>query len=424
MTTHQPARCWSLSVGDELLIGQTINTNSGWIGANLSTAGYQLVGSSVCGDDEHDITSALQHALENADFVIMTGGLGPTKDDITKNVLANYFKMPLEFHSDIFEKVKDYFSARGKVMPELNRNQAMLPKGCKILPNRRGTASGMWFEENGKVLISLPGVPYEMQTLIEEEVLPILHQRFAPGNIYHRTVLTFGLGESRLAEMLESWENSLKNDNIKLAYLPSPGLVKLRMSVYHSDNARIAELIRKKEEELLQIIGDAHYGFDNDDMATVVGRLCTQHQLSISAAESCSAGALAHKIVSVPGSSQYFMGSVVTYSSESKITLLGVDPQSIQVHGVVSETVALQMAHGVRKLMATDYALSATGVAGPDGGDDNHPVGAVWIGISSARRTAAYRFQFGKSRINNMEMTATTALNLLRKEILSDLSRL
>lgn len=422
MKSKTPPRCWSLSVGDELLIGQTINTNSAWMGAKLSEAGYRLVGSSVCGDDETDITMAIQHALKNSEIVIMTGGLGPTKDDITKNVLAKYFEMPLEFHSDVFEKVEAYFTERGKVMPELNRNQAMLPLGCKILPNRRGTASGMWFEDNNRVLISLPGVPYEMQTLMEEEVIPVLNQYFEPGKIYHRTILTYGIGESRLAEMLEEWENSLEIDNIKLAYLPAPGLVKLRMSVYLSEETDVPKLIGRKEKELLEIVGDGHFGFDHDDMATVVGRLCCHHGVTISAAESCSAGALAHKIVSVPGSSQYFLGSVITYSSESKTSLLGVSPRSIQEYGVVSEAVALEMAAGVRKLMGTDYALSATGVAGPDGGDAINPVGAVWIGISSKKRTAAFRFQFGKSRANNMDMTATAALNLLRKEILSDLS--
>ena len=422
MTTHPPPCCWYVSVGDELLIGQTINTNSGWIGAKLSDAGYRLVGSSVCGDDDDAIRTAIEYALNSADIVIMTGGLGPTKDDITKNVLAQYFNMPLEFCPDVFEKVKSYFTERGKVMPELNRNQAMLPKGCKILPNRRGTASGMWFDHHGKVLISLPGVPYEMQTLMDEEVVPALGQYFSPGSIYHRTILTYGLGESRLAEMLEEWENSLTTCGIKLAYLPSPGMVKLRMSVYQSVSADIAALIQHKEQELLQILGDAHYGFDQDDMATVVGQLCVHYGLKISAAESCSAGALAHKIVSVPGSSQYFLGSVVTYSSESKTTILGVSPASILEHGVVSEAVALEMASGVRKIMETDYALSATGVAGPDGGDDINPVGAVWIGISSKKRTVAFKFQFGKSRTNNMEMTAMAALNLLRKEILADLS--
>jgi nicotinamide-nucleotide amidase len=365
---------------------------------------------------------AIQQAMSNSDIVIMTGGLGPTKDDITKNVLAEYFRMPLEFYPDVFEKVKAYFTERGKVMPELNRNQAMLPKGCKILPNRRGTASGMWFLENQKVLIALPGVPYEMQTLMEEEVIPALSQHFKPGKIYHRTILTYGIGESRLAEMLERWENSLAIDHIKLAYLPSPGMVKLRMSVYHSEINDTIELIGRKEKELLEIIGDAHFGFDHDDMASVVGRLCIHNRITICAAESCSGGALAHKIVSVPGSSQYFLGSVVTYSSESKTSLLGVSSKSIAEQGVVSEAVALEMAAGARKLMNTDYALSATGVAGPDGDDETNPVGSVWIGISSAKRTAAFRFQFGKSRANNMDMTATAALNLLRKEILLDLS--
>jgi len=261
-----------------------------------------------------------------------------------------------------------------------------------------------------------------MQTLMEEEVIPRLNLYFDPGKIYHRTILTYGIGESRLAEMLEEWENSLETDNIKLAYLPSPGMVKLRMSIYQTQENNTRQVIERKEKELLEIVGDAHFGFDNDDMATVVGQLCSHHGLTIAAAESCSAGALAHKIVSVPGSSQYFLGSVVTYSSESKSSLLGVSPQSIERHGVVSETVALEMASGARQLFETDYALSATGVAGPDGGDETNPVGSVWIGISSAKRTAAFRFQFGKSRANNMDMTATAALNLLRKEILLDLS--
>jgi nicotinamide-nucleotide amidase len=378
----------------------------------------------VCGDEEDQIRKAITHAFEQAEIVIMTGGLGPTKDDITKTVLASYFHMPLEFHPEVFERVKEYFHDRSKVMPELNRNQAMLPRGCKILRNRRGTASGMWFEHNSKVLISLPGVPYEMQTLMAEEVIPLLSQTFEPGDILHRTVLTYGIGESRLAEMLEGWENSLMDEHIKLAYLPSPGMVKLRLSVYGGAVENPMEAVKRKEIELLDLIGDAHFGFDNDDMASVVGSLCKQHQITLSAAESCSAGALSYKIVSVPGSSSYFMGSVVTYSSESKMNLLGVNALSIRNHGVVSERVALEMAEGVRKLLGTDYALSATGVAGPDGGDEINAVGAVWIGISSSKRTAAFRFQFGKSRQNNMEMTATAALNLLRKEILADLSQI
>jgi len=405
-----------ICIGDELLIGQTVNTNAAWMGAALNQHGIRVAESIAIADQPSAILSALENALEEVSIILITGGLGPTKDDLTKHTLAAFFNQELVINDEVMSRNRAYFESRGLPFLETNEKQAELPSGCRVIHNMRGTASGMWFEWRGKVVVSMPGVPYEMQGMMTDEIIPSLRQYFKCPRIVHRTILTTGLGESFLADRIAAWEESLQKDSIHLAYLPSPGMVKLRMSVYGGSDAQL-EAMRQRELELLGLLGDTVYGFDEDTLITVVAKRLKELGATLSVAESCTGGRISHELTSVAGSSAYFLGGVVTYHEQLKSNLLDVDPQLIAEHGVVSREVAAAMAEGVRKTCNSDYALSVTGVAGPDA-LEGKPVGYIWIGLSTPDRTFAQDFQFGRSRQNNISMATWAALNLLRKEIL------
>lgn len=408
-----------ITIGDEILIGQVVDTNSAWIAQRLSDTGARICGKYTVGDSAGEITSALERALKESDAVIITGGLGPTKDDITKKTLAAWFGMEMHEDSQVLADVREMLSRRGIDINSLNRGQAMVPDGCRVLRNKNGTAPGMWFEYNGKAVISLPGVPFEMKALLSEQVLPQLVERFGRGNAVHRTVHTSGIAESLLAERLTDWENSLPG-GIKLAYLPSPGGVRLRLSSLDMEAARAEKIIGDKFAELETVIGPYLLGEGNDDTAASVARLLTASGKTLSVAESCTGGRICGMLTRTAGASDYLSGGVVAYSVELKVNLLGIPRDSIDKYGVVSEQTALAMAEGVRMLTGSDYALSTTGYAGPGDGPDGQPVGTVWIGVAYPGGGYARKFRFGKLRDINIERAADSALNLLRLHLIGD----
>lgn len=408
-----------ISIGDELLIGQTINTNSAWLGEQLNMLGIRVHRAVNIADDRDEIVNALNEASSRSQVVIMTGGLGPTKDDITKKTLCEYFQTDLVLNEEALERITAFFAARGVPMLDVNRDQALQPRACRVIQNHRGTACGMWFERDGVIFVSMPGVPYEMYAMMSEEVLPAISSHFKRPEIYHRTILTIGVGESFLAKSIEAWENSLAEHHIKLAYLPSPGMVKLRMSSYGELTGEEAQRVfAEKEKELRALIGSSIYGEEKESIESVIGDLLKKRGETLSVAESCTGGMLSHLITSIPGASQYYLGTLIPYDASFKVRELGVDPQDIERDSVVSRSVAESMAKGVKAKFGTTWGISTTGIAGPDGGTEQTPVGTVWVGISGPERTYSTVFQLGKSRERTIRVASAYALNLLRKEIL------
>ena len=405
-----------ISIGDELLIGQTVNTNATWLGQLFSANGISVHRVIAISDDKEEIKRTVLEAMEHCTLVIITGGLGPTKDDITKHTLCELFETTLEIHIPTLQKIEEYFSKRNRPMLESNIRQAELPVGCTILTNDYGTAAGMWFEQNESIVVSLPGVPYEMKGIVMEQVMPRLRERFALKSIYHQTILTQGLGESFLAERIADWENRVRARGFGLAYLPSPGMVKLRITSPNGieDKPEIDAFFYEIQRELPHYV----YGVEAQTLSEVVGLICQEKKVSIGTVESLTGGAIAQDIVSRPGASEYFKGSIVAYDPALKISLVDVDSLAIESNGLVSEEIARQMAEHGRKKLNVDYCISTTGVAGPDGGTDEIPVGTVWVAIAGPSRTFVQYFRFGDDRERNIKMTVLTTLNLLRCEIL------
>jgi len=401
-----------LAIGDELLIGQTINTNAAWLGQEMALRGYQVQRSTAVEDKPEAIVHALDHIVPSTNCVIITGGLGPTKDDLTKYTLANYFKSPLEIHQATLDQIAAFFASRNRPMLEVNIQQAALPTKAKILTNRLGTAAGMWFERNEVIFISLPGVPYEMKTIMTEEAFPLLAKRFQGQTLYHRTLHTQGIGESFLAEKIADWEDRVRDAGLGLAYLPSPGLVKLRLSSYSGkeNQVRIDQFFQELELRI-----PAHvFGYDDCTLELALGTELLVKKATIGTVESCTAGLLARHIASVSGASGYYQGALLTYSNDLKVKVAQVNAQTLEKYGAVSEQVALEMAANGRRILGVDYCLSTTGVAGPTGGTPEKPVGLVWVGLSGPSGTTAKRFQFGDERQRNLEMTVLGAMNWLR----------
>lgn len=407
-----------ITIGDEILIGQIVDTNSAWMAQELNKIGAKVERITTISDGLDVIVNALREAQKTADVVLVTGGLGPTKDDVTKKALASYFNCGYTFYPEIADHIARLFARFGKEMSELNRLQAELPTACQPLQNDQGTAPGMWFENEDGVIVSMPGVPYEMKGLMRSQVLPLLKDKFNMPTILHRTILTMGMGESWLSERISDWEDELPAE-IKLAYLPSSGRVRLRLSAFGSDAQMLAAILESEVEKLLKLIPELVYGFDDDTLESVIGKLLIDANCTLSTAESCTGGMIAHKITSVAGSSKYFLGSVVSYANEVKMESLGVPEKSLQQHGAVSEEVVRQMAEGVRKKMKTDYSIATSGIAGPEGGTDEKPVGTVWIAIATPKLTIAKKYLFGHNRQRNIEISANTALNMLRKELIT-----
>jgi nicotinamide-nucleotide amidase len=406
-----------LTIGDEILFGQIIDTNTQWIGAELTGIGIRTVRKTSVGDLKNDIIAAFTDAGKRADVVIVTGGLGPTKDDITKYAFCEYFGSTLKMNEDALELVTAFFAKRGRAMTELNIQQAALPDNCTYVPNQWGTAPGMWFEKDGVVYVSLPGVPYEMKSLMEFEILPRLKQRFILNIIQHKSIRTIGIGESFLAEKIAAWESALP-DHIRLAYLPHFGQVKLRLTGTGAKADVLNAQLLEQVELVKPIISEFIFGYDQDELESVIAALLLKQQATVSTAESCTGGFVSHRLTSLPGSSAYFQGAIVSYSNELKMKLLGVSTETLSQHGAVSEQTAREMAEGARKRIGTTYAVATTGIAGPDGGSEEKPVGTVWIACATPTETFTQLLKLANIRSINIEMTSTYALNLLRKSIL------
>lgn len=402
-----------LTIGDELLIGQIVDTNSVFIARQLNAAGVVVCERTSIGDDHAQIVAALERALDRSQIVILTGGLGPTKDDITKRTLAKIFRSEMRYDDEVGAHVERMLAQRGIAFNALNRAQAMVPECCTVLFNAHGTAPGMWFERDGKVAVALPGVPFEMEHLMLDEVMPRLKSRFALRQIVHRTLITSGLAESMLAERIEDWEAALP-PYLKLAYLPNPGAVRLRLSAYEVDGASAAEEIGRQFEVLRRLIPKHVVGFETASVQELVHDRLTERGLTLAVAESCTGGTIAARFTALPGASAYFRCGVVAYSNEAKHDLLGVDPQAIERHGAVSEEVARQMAQGVRRAARADYAVATTGIAGPTGGSERKPVGTVWIAVATPAGTTAVCRQCGTDRRQIIDRAAAVAISLLR----------
>lgn len=405
-----------ITIGDEILIGQIVDTNSAWMARKLNDIGAKIERIVTISDSIDEIIFALSEAETRSNIVLITGGLGPTKDDETKEALAQYFECGFTFHADIEQHIAKLFARSGKKMSKLNSLQAELPSACEPLQNNLGTAPGMWFEQNGTIFVSMPGVPYEMKALMRDQIIPRLKDRFELPTILHRTVLTMGMGESWLSERIADWEDALPSE-IKLAYLPSPGRVRLRLSAFGDDSSELSNLLQNEVDKLLVLIPELVYGFENDTIESVVGDLLREKGKTVSTAESCTGGLIAHKLTSISGSSDYFIGSVISYANKVKVDSLGVLKSDITEFGAVSERVVIKMAESVKKQMKTDYAIAISGIAGPTGGTDEKPVGTVWIAIATPTGTKAKKFLFGQNRQRNIEISSNTALNLLRKSL-------
>lgn len=407
-----------ITIGDELLIGQTIDTNGSWIGEKLNSIGLQVSHITSIQDKREQILNALKLASERSNLVIITGGLGPTNDDITKHTLCEYFESDLTLNTDILKKIEDYFKSKNLEMLKVNKDQALLPHNCIVLENIRGTASGMWFEKKGVVYISLPGVPYEMKGIMNENGLSRIIERFSKGKVVNKTVKTHGLGESYLAEIIKKWEQDLVEDNVSLAYLPSPGIVKLRLTAIGENEQLLLDKIEIYIDQLIQLIPNYIFGFENDSLESVVGDLLRNKQQTLSLAESCTGGNISKMITSVSGCSDYFKGSVIAYSNEIKHRMLLVENEKIEFYGAVSREVVEQMALGLAKKFNTDYGLATSGIAGPTGGTKEKPVGTVWIAVANAEKVISKKFNFGNSRERNITISSLAALNMLRLELL------
>ena len=412
-----------INIGDELLIGQVVNTNASWMGDLLSSWGFEVKQITTISDQSEDITEAVKLAMSRTDIIILSGGLGPTKDDITKKTLAGFFNSEMYFNEAAFLNVKRLFKARGFQVSEVNKNQALLPKKAIAIPNENGTAYGMWFQENNKVIISMPGVPFEMKAMMKNHVLPRLAKQFKPQKYFHKTIMTQGMGESFLAHKIEAIEDNLPT-HISLAYLPRPGIVRLRLSARGTDEIQLKSEIQKHINKIEEVLTNrVIFGYDDQGIEEVLHSLFKGSGLKISTAESCTGGNIARLITSVPGSSEYYSGSIVSYSNEIKHQLLNVNKSDLDIHGAVSEPVVRQMAEGVKKALQTDYAVSTSGIAGPDGGTDDKPVGATWIAVAGPYRTIAILHQFGEHRERNITRASLTALNMLRIMIMEDVNK-
>lgn len=408
-----------ITIGDEILIGQIIDTNSAWIAEQFNLNGIEIYRITSVHDDPGQIEEALRLAEEKADVVILTGGLGPTRDDITKIALCRYFNTRLVFHEPTFIHIRERFKNRNIDLNKLNRDQALMPESCQVLHNKLGTAPGMWFRNNNTIFVSVPGVPFEMKYLVGHEILPRLQPSIKSQVILHKTIQTQGLPESMLAERIESWETSLP-PNIRLAYLPNPMSVRLRLSAMGSHRAELEQQVQDEIERLKQLIPEYIYGYENETLAEVTGRLLAESNKTVAVAESCTGGYISHLITLIPGSSEYYKGGITAYSNEVKEHLLNVSPLMIQEHGAVSEPVARQMAEGVRKALDTDYAVATTGIAGPGGGTPEKPVGTVWIAVIGPNGTVAEKLVFGDNRERNIFRFSQSALQMLRRLILKD----
>ncbi len=405
-----------ISIGDELLIGQTINTNASWIGSQLANLGYKVNHVATISDNRQDIIDSLDLAVKRSDLVIITGGLGPTKDDITKKVLCDYFDSELVENEEVLNHVKSFFEKRNRPMLEVNIQQALVPSKSKVLFNQNGTAPGMLFEQDSTLVVSMPGVPYEMKGIFTDHIIGLVEERFGRRSIYQKTILTQGIGESFLANQFSDWENRIEEAGLSIAYLPSPGMVKVRLTSFNGLEDQ--KVIEGFFTELRNEIPKHVYGEGEDTLAEVVGKLLLERNETLGTIESCTSGAIGATITSISGSSAYFSGGLMTYSNDLKVKLANVNKDTLEKHGAVSQEVAEEMAKNGREVLGTEWSVAVTGVAGPTGGSEEKPVGTVWIAIASEKSVTSQRFLFGDNRERNIQMTVLTALNLLRCNLL------
>ena len=410
-----------VTIGDEILIGQIIDTNSGYIAKALDRIGIENHELLSISDNKQHILETLEKLQNKVDFVIITGGLGPTKDDITKHTFCEYFEDTLVINQEVQAHVIELIEkVMNRPASQMNKDQALVPSKCQVLFNKVGTAPGMWMKKEGTVYISLPGVPYEMKYIVENEIIPKIVKEYERPYIIHKTIMTYGQGESLVAERIEDWENSLP-EFVKLAYLPSPGRVRLRLTARGKDKELLESAINSKVDELAKIIGDIIVGFDEDEtIAVVLGRLLVKNKATIAVAESCTGGKIAQELTAVPGASNYFRGGVVSYATDTKVSMLGVSEDTIAQFSVVSAEVATEMALGAKKIMKSDYAIATTGNAGPSKGDADATVGTVFIAIATPNGVLVKEFNFGQPREKVIDRTVNKAFEMLQKEILKN----
>lgn len=401
-----------ITIGDELLIGQVVDTNSAWMGQELNKIGIEVLRVVSIRDREDEIMEAIDTALRRVNVVLVTGGLGPTKDDITKQTLCKYFRTELVFNEEVFQNIKRVLA--GKIpMNALNKSQAMVPKECTVINNPVGSASVSWFEKDGKVLVSMPGVPQEMNAVMKESVLPKLHERFHTDVIIHRTFLVQNNPESVLAEKLDAWESALP-ECVKLAYLPKLGVIRLRLTARGKNRTELEKTLDTESAKLKSILDNDIFSEEDIPLEIIVGDLLRKNNLTVSTAESCTGGSIAARISSVPGCSDYFRGSIVAYSNDIKNMLLGVSAETLKKHGAVSEETVTEMVRGAMKAMKTDCAVATSGIAGPGGGTPEKPVGTIWIAVGYKNEIRTYRQETNRGRSMNMERAGNNALLMLR----------
>ncbi len=402
-----------LAIGDELLYGQTKDTNSHWISVELDKVGFKVIRRTTIGDKEDQILTAFAEAEHHADIVLITGGLGPTSDDLTKPCLVKYFNCETAIHPEALAEVTDFFKRRGRELTEVNRQQAALPICCTKITNPTGTAPGMWFDKNGKVFVSMPGVPHEMKKMMLDMVIPKLKARFQTPALHHQMIRTVGIGESYLADKISDWEKSLP-DHIRLAYLPGLGEVKLRLTGTGDSIDVLKQEMDALVEKLKPLAEEYIYGYGETPLQVVIGNTLREKKLKLSIAESCTGGYLSHLITSVPGSSDYYLGSIIPYDYEIKMRQLGVRPETLEKYGAVSEPTIIEMANIVRSKFNADIGVATSGIAGPGGATPDKPVGTIWIAYSDKHKTVTKLLKLSQERLYNIQYSATAALNLIR----------
>jgi nicotinamide-nucleotide amidase len=403
-----------ITVGDEILIGQVIDTNSAWIGSTFNNYGIDIKEILSVSDDLESIENAIRSSLKKADIVVMTGGLGPTKDDITKVAICNYFKVGNTFSQVTYDRIEKIFAKFGRPMKESHKDQCFMPDNATLLMNDMGTAPGMLFIEDAKILVSLPGVPFEMKHLITDRFLPYIKENYTlESKIYHKTIMTAGEGESFIADRIAHLIADMP-EYIKMAYLPSLGSVRLRLTAKHTDEILIKNKVDHYAQLICQELGSLVFGFDDQSLEETLLKIFTEKGLTLTTAESCTGGYLAHRLTSISGSSAYFLGSTVTYSNEMKMNLLKVKESTLSAHGAVSEETVKEMVMGLLTLTGSDYGISISGIAGPDGGSPEKPVGTIWIAVGNKNKIEAYKLNATKDRLRNIEYAANVAMNKLR----------
>ncbi|MEZ5037046.1 MAG: competence/damage-inducible protein A [Chitinophagales bacterium] len=403
-----------LTIGDELLIGNTINTNAAWIAQQLNLIGIDVIHHLTLSDEKIDIINSIENALNTVDIIVITGGLGPTNDDITKYVLTDYFGGKLVFNEAAFQNIERLFAHRKKWINEATKKVAYLPDNCIPIQNKMGTAAGMLFTKDNKTIVSMPGVPYEMKAMMSDDFIPYLQKKYELPTILHKHILTAGVGETEIAEKLESFEHNLSK-YLKLAYLPSLGSVKLRLTAKGNTAEKLQKIINDATEEIQSKLNEWIFGYDDETLESVIGKKLQSKNLMLGTAESCTGGMLAHKITSVAGSSAYFKGSIISYANEIKEDILGVQKKTLAKYGAVSEETVSEMLLGALKQLDVNIAVAISGIAGPDGGTKEKPVGTVFIGIANKEKQLIKKFSFYKNRAINIELSSVFALVQLRK---------